>query len=103
MTGRRQKASDRSPHSPALRRGSLVRELAEVCDRAGETQRLARLADIAPMQDQPMMRVKQIFVGNNRQQAALYRFRRWPTRQRNAVGDPEQMGVDGDGLFAEGG
>src|SRR5690349_8925079 len=39
----------------------LVLEGAEIADDAGRTIRLARLADIPPVQDQPMMRMLPVF------------------------------------------
>ena len=58
-------------------------------------------ADVAPMQDQPMMRMQQEFVGRELQQALLD-FERIAARgEARAVRDAKDMRVDGDGALAE--
>ena len=45
--------------------GCLFRPAAEVFDQAAPALRLTRLADVAPVQDQPMMRVQLVGVGDD--------------------------------------
>ena len=62
---------------------------------------LRRLADIAPMQDQPVMGMAQILFGNDFQQSLLDLQRSLSGRQPGAVSKTKEMRIDGDGGFAE--
>ena len=63
---------------------------------------LARLADIAAMQDQPMVGVLEKALGDAAQQLFLDCKRCFARRQASAVADPEDMRVHGDGWMAKG-
>jgi hypothetical protein len=62
----------------------------------------ARLADIAAVQDQPVMRVAHVLRRNHAHPAQLDLERRLARRQAGAVGDAEDVRVDGHGRLAEG-
>ena len=79
----------------------LFRPAAEVRDRATPALRLQRFADVAPVQDQPMMRVKLIGRRDDPLEPVLDGAHSLAGRQRNAVGDAEDMGIDGDRRLAE--
>src|ERR1700674_5978427 len=87
-----------------LRRRSdrLVTEFAEVDDDAFPTTGQPRLAEVTPVQNQPVMRVVPEFVRRELDQLALDFFRGLARRQTGAIGDTEDMGVDGDGGVTEG-
>src|SRR6185437_11840837 len=60
----------------------------------------ARLADIAPMQDQPVMGVEQIFFRYDLEESLFNLDRRLAGGQARPVGDTVQMRVDGDRRLA---
>ena len=64
-------------------------------------QRLARHADIAAVQDQPVVRVRQKRSGTMRIRSSSTSRGVLPARAQ-PVGDAEDMGVDGDRRLAEG-
>ena len=63
----------------------------------------ARLADIAPVQDEPVVGVVAEPFGHEPRQALLDCAHRATRGQAQAIGDPEDVGVDGDGRLPEGG
>src|SRR5712671_693033 len=75
--------------------------LAKVLDGAGRTGRIARLAYVTSVQNQPVMRVLEILGRYEFQQLLLHRPRRLSGRQTRAIRDPEYVGVHRDGGFAE--
>ena len=64
-------------------------------------KRLARHAGVAPVQDQPVMRVQLEFVGHFLLERQFDRQHVLARRQAGAIADAEDVRVDGDGLFAE--
>ena len=95
--------SAEGPHRRAdLRLGNGLRLIsAQVADDAGGAVRPPRLADIAPVQDQPVMGMPLGPVGTLRLSASSTSSR-LARREARAVGDAEEMGVDRDGRLAEG-
>src|SRR5258706_13192160 len=75
--------------------------LAKVLDEAGGARRIARLAHVASMQNQPVMRVWEILGRPEFQQLFLDRLYGLAGSQTGAIGDPKYMGVHRDGGFAE--
>ena len=63
--------------------------------------RFARLADVAPVQDEPVVGVLAEFLRHVAQQLALDFERRLAGRKPGAVRDAEDMGIHGDGRLAE--
>ena len=76
--------------------------LADVGDDAALAFRPARLADIAPVQDQPVMRVAHVFFRDDPDEALLDLFGRLAGRQAEPVADAEDVRVDRHGRLAEG-
>src|SRR5580704_15157470 len=74
---------------------------AEIGDDAIGAVGLARLAHVAAMQDQPMMRIALVFGRRDRLEPGLDRERRLARGDPGAVGHPEDVRVDGDRRFAE--
>src|SRR5439155_1666210 len=70
-------------------------------DHALRTFGRARDADVAPMQDQPMMRVLTELRGHELQQAGFDVERILARRNAGAIGDAKDMRVHGDGCLAE--
>ena len=64
---------------------------------AGCTVRLAGLASVAAMQDQPVMGIEGEFGGDGFYQGVLYRFRGFPGGEARAVRDTEDVGIDRHG------
>src|SRR5688572_23264172 len=80
----------------------LLPELAQVADQALRAAGLAREADVAPVQDQPVVRVLQE-LGRRELDEALLDFARIATRSElRAVGDAEDVRVDGHRRLPEG-
>ena len=77
------------------------RPLAQVGDNAFLAQRLARHAGVAPVQDQPMVRVRLYCAGTTCFEFLLDLERIFSRRQAGAVADAEDVGVDRDGRLAE--
>src|SRR5580692_12990525 len=71
----------------------LVR--AEIDDHANAAQRLASHADVAAVQDQPVMRVQQEPARDDAHETVFDLTRRLAGRDVQAIGGPEHMGVDG--------
>src|SRR5262245_32831602 len=69
-------------------------ELAKVADQALRAARLAREADIAPVQDQPVVGVLQVFRRSELQQLLFDREHVFPRRDAGAVRDAENVRVD---------
>jgi hypothetical protein len=65
----------------------FVRRPAEIGDQAALAFRPPRLAHVSPVQDQPMMRMQEIVLWNDREQPALDLMRVLAARERNAVRD----------------
>src|SRR3984893_9946201 len=57
---------------------------------------LARLAHVAPVQDQPMMRIAFVFGRRDRLERRFDRQRRLAGGEASAIGHPEDMRVYGD-------
>src|SRR5690606_28556447 len=70
-------------------------------DRAAPAFGLARLADVTPEQDQPVMRLEQVIARDPPEQDPLHRRRRFPGRHAAAVRNAENVGIDRDGRLAE--
>ena len=81
--------------------GGFTVEAAQIAHRAIGATRRAGLADMAPEQDQPMMGVLQILLRNDLIELVLDLIGRLAGGQAGAVGNPKNMGVDGDGGLAE--
>src|SRR5690554_7861384 len=93
---------------PAVRRIrrselGLLLELAEVLDHTAAAAGLARYAGVAAMQDQPVVGVLAELLRHVAQQLLLHFDHVLALGDAGAVGDPEDMGVHGDGGLAEGG
>src|SRR6185312_1736013 len=56
----------------------------------------ARLADVAAVEDQPVMGVEQVFFRHHLEQSLLHLDRRLAGREAGAVADAEEVRVDGD-------
>src|SRR5262245_40567392 len=69
----------------------LVGPLAEVGDDAALAFRPSRLADMAPVQDQPVMRMAQIFQRNDLQKPLLYLVRGFAGRQHEPITEPQDV------------
>ena len=74
----------------------LRRKAAEIGDDAVGTARLARDADVAPVQDQPVMGVKLVLVRHDGFETVLDLARDFAGREAGAISDPEDMRVDRD-------
>src|SRR3984885_6182600 len=68
---------------------------AEIDEHASGAQRFASHADVTPMQDQPVVGVRQKPVWDDAHESVLDLARRLAGSDAQAVGDPEDMGVDG--------
>src|SRR5262245_57010802 len=79
----------------------LLLEAANVANETTRTVRPARLADIAAVQDQPMMGMALALRRHHRLEHALDFGGGLAGSETGAVADPEDMGVDGDGGLAE--
>src|ERR1700732_1168046 len=80
----------------------LVTELTAVEDDAFPATGKPRLTDVAPVQNQPVMRVVPELLRCELDQLALDLFRGLARGQTGAIGDAEDMGVDGDGGLTKG-
>jgi len=80
----------------------LFRRLAEVGDDAVLAFGLPRLAGVAPMQDQPVVGVVEVLVGDHLQETLLDLVRCLARRHQQAVADAEDMRIDGKRGNAEG-
>ncbi len=74
---------------------------AEIRDRAARAQRAPRLADIAAMQDQPVVRILAEFIRHGFHQPVLHCAHRAAGREPGAIRDAEDMRVHRDGRLAE--
>src|SRR5436305_4255727 len=81
----------------------LLPEFAEVADQAVGAAGLPRDADIAPVQDQPVMRVLHELRRRELQQLVLDLAGILPRREASAIRDAKDVRVDGDRRLAEGG
>src|ERR1700733_3965755 len=79
----------------------LAAILAQVRNRARGTRGNARLADVAAVQNQPMMRVLPEFRRDEFQKLVLHGSLRLAAGEARAIGDAEDMRVDGNGGLAE--
>ena len=80
-----------------------MRVVAEVGDKAGAAARFARDANVAPVQDEPVVRVQQVFRWYARHQPFFdgkYGFAR---RDAGAVGNAKDVGIDRHYWLTEGG
>ena len=81
---------------------SFFPEFAQVGDRAGRAVRLARLAHITSVQDQPVVRIQLEFIRHQSQQA-FFNLKHGLSRcDAGAITDPEDMGVNCNGWLPEG-
>jgi hypothetical protein len=79
----------------------LFRPAAQVIDRALLAQRALGLADVAAVQDQPVVGMQAKRRRHDLFELELDLERRLARRHSGAVADAENMGVDGEGLLAE--
>src|SRR5712691_13095415 len=80
---------------------SLRPEFAQIADQAVRAAGLARQADVAAVQDQPMVRVLQVFRRRELEQFLLYLERILARSDAGAVGDAEDVRVDRHRWLAE--
>src|SRR5436190_12201865 len=80
----------------------LPPELAQVADQALRALGLPRHADVAAVQDQPVVRILEELGRRELEQLELHFKRILPRRDTRAVGDTEDMRVHRHGLLAEG-
>src|SRR4051794_3193267 len=80
----------------------LLAVLAKIADQALRAAGLPRGADIAPVQDQPVMRVFQVLGRREFEQPVLDLARLLAGRDASAVRDAEDVRVDRHGRLAEG-
>src|SRR5437899_5679342 len=85
----------------ARRSFGLRPEFAQVADQAGRTAGLACQADVAPMQDQPMVRILQVFRRGEFEQPLLDLERILAWSDAGAVGDAKDVRVDRHRRLAE--
>src|SRR5262245_28050639 len=78
----------------------LLRRLAQVGDDAALAFRPPRLADVAPMQDQPVMRMPQILRRYDLQETLLDLVGRLAGRQAEPVAEAKNVGVDRQRMLA---
>src|SRR5450830_1662499 len=98
--GRREGLEDLGVGTSGL--GGLGLEIAPGCHAAVPALGLARLAHIAPVQDQPVVRVHRVG-GWHPFEQLLFHFERVLARgQSGAVADPEDVGVHRHGGFTKG-
>ena len=88
------------PAAPGLECFPLV--TAEFAHRAGGAFRFACLAHVAAVQNEPVVGVAAPALGHHLLEAQLDRVRCLRGCEAGAVGDPEDVGIDGDGALAEG-
>src|SRR6266566_253823 len=81
--------------------GGLLRPFAQMGDDAAVTGGFGRLADVAAVQNQPVVRVNFVMVGHHLIELHLHFERREPGRKPGAVADAEDMRIDRDGRLAE--
>src|SRR5579863_3122864 len=79
----------------------LATILAKIIDDTGGAGRIARLAGVAPVQDQPVMRVLQELARHDLQELILHRPWGLARDEADAVGDTEYVGVHRDGGLPE--
>src|SRR5687768_3797109 len=79
----------------------LIRILADIFDHALWTCWQSCCAHIAPMQQQPVMRILVIGFGHGGNQGILYRPRTLSWREPRAVRDTEDMRIYRDGCLAK--
>src|SRR5687768_403763 len=77
-------------------------ELAQVADQALRAAGLAREADVAPVQDQPVMRILQVLRRGELEQLELHFERVLARRNSRAIRNAENMRVDRHRRLAEG-
>src|SRR5215510_11034145 len=80
-----------------IRRTRFRLEEAKIIHYAAWTFRLARLAGVAAMQDQPVMRMQPVFLRHALQQLQFDLERVLARREAGAVADAEDVGVYRDG------
>src|SRR5687768_697533 len=78
-------------------------ELAQVADQALRAAGLAREADVAPVQDQPVMRILQVLRRGELEQLELHFERVLARRNSRAIRNAENMRIDRHRRLAEGG
>src|SRR5689334_15561722 len=79
----------------------LISRKAQIADDTSVAPWLARLTNIAAVQNQPVMRVPQVASGNYAQQAKLDLQRGFTLGERQAVCHPKHVRVDGERAFAK--
>lgn len=86
---------------------SIVRRLvlvfAQILDPTTAAARLARLADVAAVKDQPVVRIEQILLGHELDQPAFHLQNILAGGDVGAVADPEDMRVHRHGELVESG
>lgn len=81
--------------------GCLVLVVAQVFDPATSAAGFTRLANIASVEDEPVMRVQQISLGHELQQCLLHLDHVLSRGDAGAVAYPENVGIHGHGQLAE--
>ena len=71
---------------------------AEGRERAGIAGRPLRMADLSSVPDEPVMRLRPIFFGNERHEPLFHFEGRFAGGEPQAVGDAEDVRIDGDGV-----
>src|SRR6516164_84480 len=79
----------------------LSRPFTEIGNDAPLAQRTPRQADIAPVQNKPVMGMTFVFGRNHLFEPALHLKRRFPDRESGAIADPEDVRVYCDRGLAE--
>src|SRR3989344_3534906 len=77
--------------------------LAQIIDDAFGATRFACRTGVAPMQDQPVMRIVAVYLGDRLEQIFLHHEHVFPRRQPGTIGHTEDMRIHGDGRLTEGG
>ncbi len=85
----------RQLHKRSRHLACLFCRFTDVGDNAGRAIGFACLADIAPVQDQPVMGVAHEFGRYNLHQRILHLFRRLAGSKPDAIADAQDMRVDG--------
>src|SRR5579859_934709 len=76
-------------------------ELAQVTNQAGRARGTRSLANVAPMQDEPVVRVAAEFLGHEFQQALFHLDHVGSGRDAGAIGDAEDVRIHRDRVLAE--
>lgn len=81
--------------------GGFFFEITEIIDGAVDAVWLSRLADIASVENEPVMRVLDVLLGDGFFEFSFDFIDIFTLCQSGAVADAEDMSVDGDGRLSE--